>query len=262
MHQEYNSTAIIGDVNHDGFPDLVRNGGRLFYGNGTDSLTNSGIDISSPANSSNISNKGVDTNGDGLLEWWGLNGSSANLKTYNGISFDTIAISDVAGLYNGRVGSGDFNGDGYEDVVSADYSFGYTHPFQGQINNAGAIWVFNGSNIGISGSSAADADWTVYGVYVEYLGYSIASLDVDGDGMDDLLLGSNGQSYLFYGSLQEYTDSSGNPRDARSFDADATFGHYHGVANAGDQNQDGYDDLMVGGASPSRSIYLFFGAPN
>ena len=59
------------------------------------------------------------------------------------------------------------------------------------------------------------------------------------------------------------TDSSGNARDALISDADATFGgHYSGVANAGDQNQDGYDELMVGGESNGKSIYLFYGAPN
>ena len=52
-------------------------------------------------------------------------------------------------------------------------------------------------------------------------------------------------------------------------DADATFqGLSRGVSAAGDQNQDGYEDILVGGNScntyycNSTDIYLFYGAPN
>ena len=45
------------------------------------------------------------------------------------------------------------------------------------------MWVFHGSSTGISGSSASDANWAVYGHQNNtHLGQSIASLDVDGDG--------------------------------------------------------------------------------
>ena len=89
-------------------------------------------------------------------------------------------------------------------------------------------------------------------------------VDVDGDGKDDLLIGNGDwrigyDSVLFYGPLTPPTDSNGDPRIAIYSDVDATFENLrYGVSSAGDQNQDGYEDIWVGGGT----IHLFYGAPN
>ena len=91
--------------------------------------------------------------------------------------------------------------------------------------------------------------------------------DKDADERDDLLFSSSntGDGYLFYGMLMLSTDNNGDPRNARPDDSDATFlGPKRGVTAVGDQNQDGYEDILVGGnqGSGSTDIYVFYGAPS
>ena len=64
---------------------------------------------------------------------------------------------------------------------------------------------------------------------------------------------------IFYGSL----DSSGGP--ARPVDANAQIEVGMGISSAGDQNNDGYEDILLGGCTGycnDNNIYLFYGAPN
>ncbi|MCP4870258.1 MAG: hypothetical protein GY898_16250, partial [Proteobacteria bacterium] len=129
---------------------------------------------------------------------------------------------------------------------------------------------------GGSGSlSLADASFVGENAY-DNSGSSVASAgDVDGDGLDDLLIGvawnddggSNaGKTYLFFGS----TVAAGGPFNLSL--ADAFFvgpgGDRSGVsvASAGDVDGDGLDDLLIGaywnddGGSDAGKTYLFFGS--
>ena len=104
------------------------------------------------------------------------------------------------------------------------------------------------------------------------IGAQMTALDIDNDGRDDLAIASTNDSYLniitdttlFYGELPEYNDGNGASRTCRSNDAHATFNSTNqGVANAGDQNNDGFEDLLVKGQGLSDgNIYLFYGADN
>ena len=74
---------------------------------------------------------------------------------------------------------------------------------------------------------------------------------------------------LFYGPLTMPTYSNGDPRPANPSDVDASFENLrYGVSSAGDQNQDGYEDILVGGVCANcngdnyYNIYMFYGAPN
>ncbi|MGE5563565.1 MAG: beta strand repeat-containing protein [Bacillota bacterium] len=65
--------------------------------------------------------------------------------------------------------------------------------------------------------------------------------DVNGDGVDDLIVGSSTQTYVVFGSSSAFTDlylSSLDPSDGF-----ATGGAY---TSAGDVNGDGFDDMIVG----------------
>ena len=112
-------------------------------------------------------------------------------------------------------------------------------------------------------------------------GSSVASAgDVDGDGLDDLLMGAwgnneggadAGKTYLMMGS----TVAAGITTGSASWDvgqADASFVGQYGddysgssVASAGDVDGDGLDDLVIGasqndeGGSNSGKTYLVLG---
>ena len=127
---------------------------------------------------------------------------------------------------------------------------------------------------GVTGTQIADAHWEFYGD-TNYRVVSQLAADVDGDGRDDLLITKNSEltSFLFYGELIRPTDSNVDAVPARIAHADATIQTGEsGAANAGDQNLDGYEDLLIGGYCPNNiyplagrgddyPIYLFHGAP-
>ena len=142
--------------------------------------------------------------------------------------------------------------------MTSDYHYNLEDQYLGTLSKTGGVWVFYGSSAGITATQESDADWAFFGNSDSEVGIQLESVDVNGDGLDDLIVTNHSASYLFYGPLSMPTDSYGSPRAATLQDADATFGVGGGVSTAGDQNQDGYEDILIG----KETIYLFFGAPN
>ncbi len=225
------SVASAGDVNGDGFSDIIV--GAHFYDNGhTDEgkvfvYYGSGPVLSTTANwtaEADIANAGFgvrvaaagDVNGDGYgdviigaftYSSGGIVGGAAFV--YHGssgglniIPNSTIGQTTQPGAFFGIVSSaGDINGDGYSDVLIG--AFGLNN---GAVAEGGAF-VYKGSATGLNTS----ADWSVEAnVPVAQMGYSVACAgDVNGDGYSDVLVGahtySNGQSqegkvFLYYGN--------------------------------------------------------------
>jgi hypothetical protein len=131
--------------------------------------------------------------------------------------------------------AGDLNNDGIDDLVVGD---------QGYHTNTGSAFVYYGNT-----TFDATPDWQALGEESgAYFGYSVADAgDVNGDGYDDFILGSDGYNqstghvFIHFGgmdvdSIADFT-LTGEGRTN-------SFGW--SVSSAGDVNHDGFDDIIVG----------------
>ncbi len=186
---------------------------------------------------------------------------------------DSLSVSVGASSHKGA-GAGDINGDGFDDVVvdlggsSSFVVFGAGDPLPETL----ALSDLDGMNgFVLNKADGADAVFAV-----ERAG------DINGDGIDDLLLGhpgaergvrtDAGAAYVVFGS------SDGFPATFALSELDGTNGFvlqgadafdYAGIAlsAAGDVNNDGLDDIVIGasGADPdginaAGATYVLFGA--
>ena len=151
--------------------------------------------------------------------------------------------------------AGDVNGDGFGDIlIGAPLFSDFTvdPPFF----EVGKAYVYLGSDSGLAATPA----WTTLGddQINARLGSSVAGAgDVDGDGFDDLLVGAPlynttgpeevpnqvGKAYLFLGSA-----SGPGMASAWSSVGDEQTQAFFGisVASAGDVDQDGFSDVLIG----------------
>ena len=266
------SMAAAGDVNGDGFADIVAGAdlwdatlsdeGRAFIFQGSASGPPSipslflnggqagaifGCDVSSAG----------DVNGDGFGDvivgasrWDDAQGDSGNARVYLGgpggpkLSADwSVTAGQAGGQFGYSVASaGDINGDGYGDVIVGANLWDNGQP------DEGAAFVYLGSGNGLNTSPA----FTIEGGQVSAnLGFSVASAgDVDGDGYGDVIVGAylwddpdpnEGVALVYRGGSSGLI---GVPYTLEVNQANAQFGW--SVASAGDVNGDGYGDVVVG----------------
>jgi hypothetical protein len=200
----------------------------------------------------------------------------------NGFRLDGIDASDYSG--GAVAGAGDVNGDGIDDLIigasGADPSGRY---------QAGESYVVFGSATGFTASldlAALDGanGFRLGGIdELDGSGGAVAGAgDVNGDGIDDLIIGAQGaapddraeagESYVVFGSSASFPASL----DLSSLDGTNGFrldgtdnSDYSGtsVAGAGDVNGDGIGDLIIGahladlgGRLSAGESYVVFGA--
>ncbi len=268
-----NSVASAGDVNGDGYSDVIV--GAFLYDNGQ---TNEGAafvyhgsaaGISTTAAAQVESNQASafmggtvasagDVNGDGYSDVIVAASSYDNGETDEGAVFvyygGTSGINTTVGAFiesnqvsasmgNSLASAGDVNGDGYSDIIvgSQLYDNGQT--------NEGAAFVYHGSASGISNTAAALVESNQAGAN---LGFSVASAgDVNGDGYSDIIVGAlfydNGQAdegaaFVYHGSATGL-----NITPAAQVESNQAFAEMGiSVASAGDVNGDGYSDVIIG----------------
>jgi hypothetical protein len=144
---------------------------------------------------------------------------------------------------NSVAGAGDVNGDGFDDVLVGAYAFD-----NGE-ENEGIVSLFYGSQAGLADTAA----WTAEGNkdHAQF-GFSVASAgDVNGDEFDDVIIGARfyandrnleGRVFVYVGSATGLADTAA--WTAEGDQQSALFGNC--VASAGDVNNDGYGDVIIG----------------
>ncbi len=201
----------------------------------------------------------------------------SDLDGHNGFRIDGAVQRDFIGYSVSS--AGDFNGDGYDDVVVSTHKyesgivdssyvvFGKASGFDAVLN----VSELNGSN-GFRVDGIATSDHS--GITVSGAG------DVNGDGLADLLVGAagadisgedSGAAFVVFGSSSaleptfNLKELNGNNGFRLLGDASGDNAGYS-VSKAGDVNGDGFDDVIIGarGADPhglasAGSSYLFFG---
>jgi hypothetical protein len=277
LDQFSRSVATAGDVNGDGYSDVVagahRNTGDtgkayLYLGEPGDLSADASWTVAGEATGDrlgySVSTAG-DVNGDGYSDVvvGAYGNASFTGKAYlylggsSGLSTSAswTAVGEAASDYFGYSVStaGDVNGDGYSDVVVGAYrNTGFT----------GKAYLYLGGSSGLS----ASASWTAAGEATGgSFGHSVSTAgDVDGDGYSDVVVGayadasSTGKAYLYLGG------SSGLSASASWTAVGEATGDRFGysASTAGDVNGDGYSDVVVSAysnASSTGKAYVYLG---
>jgi len=156
----------------------------------------------------------------------------------------TLAVGDAEMSWANRLaGLGDIDGDGFDDFAVGEPGW----PTFGA--EAGRVRVFRGGLLG----PELHQDWS--GAGIAGLGLSVAGADVNGDGFDDLLLGS----VLDGGRVHLGSAVGLDPVAAWEVPLEDAEPHGYHLASAGDVNDDGLDDVIVRPSGPRvDAMHLYF----
>lgn len=181
------------------------------------------------------------------------------------LTLDWTVTGDEDGEALGRsvAHAGDVNGDGFADILIGapkDSHFIY---------RGGSAAVFYGGSSGTASSASWSAGSDLQG---SEFGFAVACVgDINNDGYNDVVIGApqykNGESHegratLFLGSAAGLHTTPQRQLEINL--KDAQFGY--AVSGAGDVNNDGYDDVLIGanwyenGEATEGAVFLYLGA--
>jgi Ca2+-binding RTX toxin-like protein len=255
------SVSGVGDINGDGVDDLII---------GANEATPNGKIY---AGQTHVVFGGSGVGGTGTIELSTLNNTDGFFL--NGVDFYDSSGASVSG-------AGDINGDGVDDLIIGTNPIGdYGNYIAGE-----SYVVFGGSDVGrISLSTLTGTKgFVINGVdESDYAGRSVSAAgDINGDGMDDLIIGAfladpngnngAGESYVVFGSSEigstgEINLSALSSTEGFVINGVDSYDRSGGsVSGAGDVNGDGVDDLIIGafladpnGLSGAGASYVVFG---
>jgi len=180
-----------------------------------------------------------------------ITGSSGYITQPFPIPDFTLAPDRDLLWYGGQISTGDFNGDGLDDLVVAAEWYN--------------VFVYYGSISGLS----TTPDWVgESNQELDRYAYSLGDGDFNGDGFDDLAVGadkhSNGETkegmvFVYHGSasgLSATPNWTGESNQAEAF--------YGSSIDEGDFNGDGFLDLAVGarnyGSAADGKVFVYHGS--
>lgn len=242
--------APAGDINADGYPDIVMGCpnqivagftkvGAVYVYSGKDGqllrkLTGS---FASHRFGCSVSTAG-DVNADGFDDFI-IGSYSSYAYVYSGAS-NQMLYALTGQYWNLGVcvaGGGDLNGDGFDDVAISHA----TGDSDDSGEPDGVAYVFSGAD----GSQMYM--FTDQGTSDEHFGTSLAFAgDVNGDGYEDVIIGANGDQDGFGGGLIQVRSGKTGGMIARILGQDKYQAFGVMVSAAGDWDKDGYDDFAVG----------------
>jgi hypothetical protein len=258
-----NSVSSAGDVNGDGFGDLIIGAPSGFAVGDFQLRGESYVIFGGPA-----------AGGSGTVELSSLDGTDGFVL--NGCNFYDSCGSSVAS-------GGDVNGDGYDDLIVGA-------PLAGSDTGKSYV-VFGGPNVGLSGVvDVSGLDGTngfeLNAGSLDKAGSSVSTAgDVNGDGFDDLIVGApstalyyatnRGTSFVVFGAADVGSSGAVAMRSLDGTDgfvingANAYDRSGGSVASAGDVNGDTFDDLIIGaefahvhGDFAAGESYVVYGGPS
>jgi len=270
------AVAAAGDINRDGYGDIVvgaylaGGAGRVhvFYGSAGGITGRPSLSLNSPVGGSASFGYAVagagDVNGDGFADVVvGANGVGTGAGAaylYLGgaaglAATPAVSLTSGGGAFGSSVGGvGDLNGDGYGDVAVGAERFG---------SSAGRAYVF----LGRAGGPSPTASLTIASPSANaFFGTPVtAAGDVNNDGFGDLLVGAQnangtvGQAHVFHGSAAGVAPSPSGTLTGPD-GVGGAFGY--GAAGAGDVNNDGFGDVVVGAfsaAARAGRVHVYLG---
>lgn len=173
---------------------------------------------------------------------------------------DAALYGDVANEQFGGFATvkGDYNGDGFPDLVSGMPSYTNGESYEG------AVYVYYGTANGFP--DQPDMHYETDMLY-GYLGSSPIAADINGDGYDDLVVGAynytgtanyQGAVMVFFGGPNGLSSTPDQIMTGES-----TYSYYgFGIRNMGDLNGDGYADVLVTamGQGSVGKVYVYMGS--
>ncbi len=168
---------------------------------------------------------------------------------------------------------GDFNGDGFVDILIGAYKDDDSD------TDSGCAFIFYGGNNLPSTIDAGDADVKFVGdASGDHFGISVSCAgDINADGVDDVIVGAysdddggdgSGAAFIFYGRNNLSSTIDAGDADIKLVGEDTGDRFGYSVSYAGDVNADGIDDVIVGayfdndGGDVSGCAFIFYGGNN